>query len=128
VALLVVGDKSGQRSRWYQTAIPQAEQLYADYLAEREGDRPMSDLQRWRDSGHLERAVGTAGGQEAFDAAVCDAEERARLAAGRVPPAPWDHPGAGRHPDGRLGRWQLRRAGRYSRRAAGVSLPERAPS
>ena len=22
----------------------------------------------WRDSGHLERAVGTAGGQEAFDA------------------------------------------------------------
>jgi hypothetical protein len=24
----------------------------------------MSDLQRWRDSGHLERGVGTAGGQE----------------------------------------------------------------
>jgi DNA-binding transcriptional regulator YiaG len=30
----------------------------------------MSDVSRWRDSGHLERAVETAGGQEAFDAAV----------------------------------------------------------
>jgi DNA-binding XRE family transcriptional regulator len=32
----------------------------------------MGDEQRsgWRDSGHLERAVETAGGQEAFDAAV----------------------------------------------------------
>jgi hypothetical protein len=36
VVLLVAGDKSGQWSRWYRTAIPQAEQLYADYLAERE--------------------------------------------------------------------------------------------
>jgi hypothetical protein len=30
----------------------------------------MSNVSRWRDSGHLERAVDTAGGQEAFDAAV----------------------------------------------------------
>lgn len=30
----------------------------------------MSGVSRWRDSGHLERAVETAGGQEAFDAAV----------------------------------------------------------
>ena len=30
----------------------------------------MSDVSRWRDSGHLERAVETAGGQEAFGAAV----------------------------------------------------------
>jgi DNA-binding XRE family transcriptional regulator len=30
----------------------------------------MSDVSRWRDSSHLERAVRTAGGQEAFDAAV----------------------------------------------------------
>jgi DNA-binding XRE family transcriptional regulator len=30
----------------------------------------MSSVSRWRDSGHLERAVETAGGQEAFDAAV----------------------------------------------------------
>jgi DNA-binding XRE family transcriptional regulator len=30
----------------------------------------MSSVSRWRDSGHLERAVATAGGQEAFDAAV----------------------------------------------------------
>lgn len=33
--LLVAGDKSGQRSKWYRTAIPRAEQLYDDYLAER---------------------------------------------------------------------------------------------
>jgi hypothetical protein len=30
----------------------------------------MTKVQRWRDSGHLERAVETAGGQESFDAAV----------------------------------------------------------
>jgi hypothetical protein len=30
----------------------------------------MSSVSRWRDSGHLERAVTTAGGREAFDAAV----------------------------------------------------------
>jgi hypothetical protein len=33
--LLVAGDKSGQWAKWYQTAIPRAEQLYDDYLAER---------------------------------------------------------------------------------------------
>jgi len=33
--LLVAGDKSGQWDRWYQTAIPRAEQLHDDYLAER---------------------------------------------------------------------------------------------
>src|SRR5258708_25754104 len=35
-----------------------------------EGDGVMNSVSRWRDSGHLERAVATAGGQEAFDAAV----------------------------------------------------------
>jgi len=30
----------------------------------------MSGVSRWRDSGHLERAVETAGGQQAFDASV----------------------------------------------------------
>jgi hypothetical protein len=30
----------------------------------------MSGVSRWRDSGHLERAVATAGGPEAFAAAV----------------------------------------------------------
>ncbi len=34
--LLVAGDKSGQWSKWYREAIPLAEQLYEDYLAERE--------------------------------------------------------------------------------------------
>jgi hypothetical protein len=34
--LLVAGDKSGQWSKWYRTAIPLAEQLYENYLAERE--------------------------------------------------------------------------------------------
>jgi hypothetical protein len=33
--LLVAGDKSGQWERWYRQAIPQAEQLYEDHLAER---------------------------------------------------------------------------------------------
>lgn len=31
----VAGDKSGQWDRWYRAAIPRAEQLYDDYLAER---------------------------------------------------------------------------------------------
>jgi hypothetical protein len=35
VILLVAGDKAGQWDKWYRTAIPQAEQLYEDYLAER---------------------------------------------------------------------------------------------
>jgi DNA-binding XRE family transcriptional regulator len=35
-----------------------------------QGGRPISGLSRWRDSGHLERAVATASGQEAFGAAV----------------------------------------------------------
>jgi hypothetical protein len=65
----------------------------------------MSDLRRWRDSGHLERAVGTAGGQEAFGAAISAMLANVpRLAAGRAAPAPWDRPGAGRHADGRIGR------------------------
>lgn len=33
--LLVAGDKSGQWGKWYRTAIPRAEQVYDDYLAER---------------------------------------------------------------------------------------------
>jgi hypothetical protein len=33
--LLVAGDKSGQWSKWYRTAIPSAERLYDDYLAGR---------------------------------------------------------------------------------------------
>ena len=33
--LLVAGDKSGQWAKWYRTAVPRAEQLYEDYLAER---------------------------------------------------------------------------------------------
>jgi hypothetical protein len=35
VILLVAGDKSGQWDKRYRTAIPQAEQLHDDYLAER---------------------------------------------------------------------------------------------
>lgn len=34
--LLVAGDKSGQWSRWYREAIPEAEQFYVTYLKERE--------------------------------------------------------------------------------------------
>src|SRR4051812_4753263 len=38
----------------------------------------MSELRRWRDSGHLERAIDTAGGQEAFDTAVGQMLDEAR--------------------------------------------------
>jgi hypothetical protein len=34
--LLVAGDKSGQWAQWYRQAIPRAEQLYEEYLAERQ--------------------------------------------------------------------------------------------
>ena len=38
----------------------------------------MSGTSRWRESGHLERAVETAGGQESFDAAVAAMLDDAR--------------------------------------------------
>ncbi|MEU3453743.1 hypothetical protein ABZ671_09090 [Micromonospora sp. NPDC006766] len=38
----------------------------------------MNEIRRWRKSGHLERAVETAGGQEAFDAAVGKMLDEAR--------------------------------------------------
>jgi hypothetical protein len=38
----------------------------------------VSDVSRWRDSGHLERAVQTTGGQEAFNAAVSAMLDNAR--------------------------------------------------
>jgi hypothetical protein len=36
--LLVGGDKSGDWTRWYRTAIPRAERLYEEYLRERTAD------------------------------------------------------------------------------------------
>jgi hypothetical protein len=42
--LLIAGDKSGQWNRWYREAIPQAEELYATYLKEREEE--IADGQR----------------------------------------------------------------------------------
>jgi len=38
----------------------------------------MSEVRRWRESGNLERAVETAGGQEAFDVAVEQMLDEAR--------------------------------------------------
>ncbi|HYN93056.1 MAG TPA: helix-turn-helix transcriptional regulator [Pilimelia sp.] len=38
----------------------------------------MSEVKRWRDTGHLERATDTAGGQEAFDAGVSEMLGQAR--------------------------------------------------
>jgi DNA-binding XRE family transcriptional regulator len=38
----------------------------------------MNNVSRWRDSGHLERAIETAGGKEAFAAAVAAMLEEAR--------------------------------------------------
>lgn len=34
--LLVAGDKAGNWSKWYRSAIPLAEKLYGDYLEQRE--------------------------------------------------------------------------------------------
>ncbi|WP_262496043.1 hypothetical protein [Nonomuraea sp. SYSU D8015] len=36
--LLVGGDKSGDWSGWYRQAIPCAEELYAEYMTEREAE------------------------------------------------------------------------------------------
>ncbi|MCQ6553517.1 type II toxin-antitoxin system RelE/ParE family toxin [Streptomyces sp. C10-9-1] len=36
--LLLGGDKSGNWSGWYKRAIPRAEELYAEYLKEREAE------------------------------------------------------------------------------------------
>ncbi|WP_347813587.1 type II toxin-antitoxin system RelE/ParE family toxin [Actinomadura sp. 6K520] len=36
--LLLGGDKSGDWSGWYRQAIPRAEELYADYVKERESE------------------------------------------------------------------------------------------
>jgi hypothetical protein len=37
--LLVAGDKSGQWNSWYRKAVPEAEQLYAEYLKDREKEK-----------------------------------------------------------------------------------------
>ena len=39
------GDKSGQWSRWYDKAIPEAERLYEEYLAERETEMRQGGMQ-----------------------------------------------------------------------------------
>ena len=65
----------------------------------------MSDVSRWRDSGYLERAVETTGGQDAFDAAVAamlDAARGWRLAEMRK--AARNDSRAGRRQDGCIGR------------------------
>src|SRR5262245_42872370 len=38
----------------------------------------MSNVKRWRDTDHLQRAVDTAGGQDAFDSAVGQMLDQAR--------------------------------------------------
>ena len=38
----------------------------------------MSSVKRWRDTDHLQRAVDSAGGQEAFDTAVTEMLDQAR--------------------------------------------------
>jgi hypothetical protein len=48
----------------------------------------MGNVSRWRDSGHLQRAVETAGGQLAFESAVAAMLDDARLAARRDAQAP----------------------------------------
>jgi DNA-binding XRE family transcriptional regulator len=71
---LVGGDKSGDWSGWYRRAIPQAEELYAEYLKERDAENEegpaMSNLPKWSDV----RAgiVADAGGEQA----VAEARQR----------------------------------------------------
>lgn len=43
--LLVGGDKSGQWSKWYSRAIPEAERLYEGYLAELEAGGLLDDTE-----------------------------------------------------------------------------------
>ena len=43
--LLVGGDKSGQWSKWYSQAIPEAERLYEGYLAELEAGGLLDDTE-----------------------------------------------------------------------------------
>ena len=38
----------------------------------------MSDVRRWRDTSHLDRAIDTAGGRDAFDAAIRQMLDEAR--------------------------------------------------
>jgi hypothetical protein len=69
----------------------------------------MDGVKRWRDSDHLDRAVETAGGREAFDAAVGEMLDQARgwrlaelrnrremtqeqRCAGAAPPGEWFEP------------------------------------
>jgi hypothetical protein len=52
-----------------------------EYLAERRKEgrrRVMGNVSLWRDSGHLEQAVETAGGRQAFEAAVAAMLDDAR--------------------------------------------------
>ena len=41
--LLVAGDKTGQWHKWYEEAVPQAEQLFAVYLEERKAEEEERD-------------------------------------------------------------------------------------
>ncbi|CAI7974329.1 hypothetical protein FRAHR75_1300008 [Frankia sp. Hr75.2] len=41
-AILLVGDRSGDWSGWYHTAIPRAETLYVEYVKEREAEEGSS--------------------------------------------------------------------------------------
>ena len=77
--LLVAGDKSGQWDKWYRSCHPPSRATVRRLPCRaQEGDGAMSGVSRWRDSGHLERAVETAGGQDAFDAAVAAMLDDAR--------------------------------------------------
>ena len=99
---------------WYWTAIPQAQQQYEDYLHGSGRGWPVSGVSRQRESPNLEAyAVQTAGGQEAFNAAVSAMLDDARdwrLAEMRT----------------RRGRPRIRSAGRalsgYARLSAGFGL------
>jgi hypothetical protein len=66
----------------------------------------MSDVSRWRDSTHPERAVRTAGGQEAFDAAVGAMLDDARARGATTTTA--HRPGSRQSSGSRLPGWSAR--------------------
>lgn len=68
--LLIAGDKSGRWRQWYREAIPEAEHSYESFLKSAKRRSDMSEVRRWRDTGHLDRAIETAGSQDAFDVAI----------------------------------------------------------
>jgi DNA-binding XRE family transcriptional regulator len=76
--LLVAGDKAGQWANGIERRSRAPSSCTTSISLSAGRRRPMANVSRWRDSGHLERAVETAGGKQAFEAAVAAMMDDAR--------------------------------------------------